>query len=225
MAAAAALVVVLVAGVTLWFLGHQSSNGSARSATSQPPATSPAESLPAGPAGSGSPSASSSKSVSPSASASSAPSSSGSGRPALPDGWRDYHDKTGFSIYVPDGWTRSQKNSMVYFRGDGRVLGIDQSDHPKSDPLADWRKKSSYRVSHGEFPGYHLVRLVSVDYLYKSADWEYTFNGSGGRQHVDNRNILASSHQAYAIYWQTSDATWSAHKDDLALVYASFRPK
>jgi hypothetical protein len=225
MAAAAALVVVLVAGVTLWFLGHQSSNGSARSATSRPPSPGPSSSVAAAPPASASTSASAPSSSSSSAPASSSSSAATSGRPALPGGWHDYHDKTGFSVYVPDGWSKSQKNSMVYFRGDGRVLGIDQSDHPKSDPLADWRKKSSYRVSHGEFPGYHLVRLVSVDYLYKSADWEYTFNGSGGRQHVDNRNILASSHQAYAIYWQTSDATWSAHKDDLALVYASFRPK
>jgi hypothetical protein len=143
----------------------------------------------------------------------------------LPAGWKDYRDKTGFSVYVPDGWTRSQKNSMVYFRGDGRVLGIDQSDQPKSDPLADWKEKAAYRVPRGDFPGYHLVRMESVNYLKKSADWEYTFDGSGSRQHVDNRNILASSKQAYAIYWQTSDAQWSSHKDDLALIYASFRPK
>jgi len=92
------------------------------------------------------PSASASASSSPSPSGSSSPPSSGSNsgstsgstsgsasaRPALPSGWHDYHDKTGFSVYVPDGWSKSQKNSMVYFRGDGRVLGIDQSDQPKS---------------------------------------------------------------------------------------------
>jgi serine/threonine protein kinase len=214
--AAVVLVVLLAAGGMLWLLDDRSPAKPTPSAASQPPVASPS----AAPASSTA--APTSASPTPSASPKV---SSGSGRPALPGGWKDYHDKTGFAIYVPEGWSRSQKGSMVYFRGDGRVLGIDQSSHPKSDPLADWREKASYRVSAGDFPRYHLVRMVPVDYLMKSADWEYTFDGGSGRQHVDNRNILASSHQAYAIYWQTSDASWSAHKDDLALVYASFRPK
>jgi eukaryotic-like serine/threonine-protein kinase len=225
--AAAVLSVLLIAGAALWFADHRSAGRSTSTEPSRPPSTGPSSSAAAAPPASASASTSASA---PSSSSSSAPASSSSstatsGRPALPGGWHDYHDKTGFSVYVPDGWSKSQKNSMVYFRGDGRVLGIDQSDQPKSDPLADWREKSSYRVSNGDFPGYHLVRLESVKYLKKSADWEYTFNGSGTRQHVDNRNILASSHQAYAIYWQTADADWNAHKEDLALIYASFRPK
>jgi hypothetical protein len=215
------LSILLVAGAAFWFFNGQAADRPARPEASPAPTVSPSAAT----------SSSSSPSGPSSSSPSSPPSSTGSSagstpaRPVLPSGWHDYHDKTGFEVYVPNGWSRSQKGTMVYFRGDGRVLGIDQSDHPKSDPLADWRKKSAYRVSNGDFPGYHLIRLAAVNYLKSSADWEYTFNGSGARQHVDNRNILASSHQAYAIYWQTSDSEWSAHKDDLALIYASFRPK
>jgi hypothetical protein len=217
------LALVLVVAAVLWFALRPSSNRSTATAPTPSAAHTTSAAAAAAPT---SASTSTGTSTSPSTAASSSPSaaSTGAALPKLPAGWHDYHDKTGFSIYVPNGWTRSQDGSMVYFRSAGHVLGIDQSKHPKSDPLADWRGKAAYRVSRGDFPGYHLIRLESVDYLKKSADWEYTFNGSGSRQHVDNRNIVASSHQAYSIYWQTTDAGWSAAHDDLTLIYQSFRP-
>jgi hypothetical protein len=153
---------------------------------------------------------------------------SGGTRPPLPAGWRDYHDKTGFSVYVPAGWTRSQKGTIVYFRDShtGRVLGIDQSDHPKSDPVADWRGQSAYRVKRGDFPNYHEIHIVAVpDYFISAADWEFTFSGrSGTRQHVNNRGFVVSKSQAYGIYWQTTDASWAANLPALRLIFASFRP-
>jgi eukaryotic-like serine/threonine-protein kinase len=146
--------------------------------------------------------------------------------PALPPGWRDYHDPTGFRVYVPVGWTKSQKGSIVYFRNyrTGRVLGIDQTDKPQWNPVADWRGKADYRVGRGDFPRYHEIRIVAVPYFRKAADWEYTFDGTSARQHVNNRGFVVSSHQAYGIYWQTRDADWAAARKDLQLVFDSFRP-
>ena len=146
--------------------------------------------------------------------------------PALPKGWRDYHDPTGFRVYVPSGWTRSKEGSIVYFRNyrTGRVLGIDQTDKPQPNPVADWRGKADYRVRRGDFPGYHEIHIVAVPYFRKAADWEYTFNGSSARQHVNNRGFVVSSSQAYGIYWQTRDADWNAARTDLQLVFDSFRP-
>jgi hypothetical protein len=147
-------------------------------------------------------------------------------RPALPAGWRDYHDPTGFRVYVPQGWTKSQKGSIVYFRNfrTGRVLGIDQTDKPQWNPVADWRGKADYRVRRGDFPGYHEIRIVAVPYFRKAADWEYTFDGRSARQHVNHRGFIVSNTQAYGIYWQTRDADWVAARTDLQLVFASFRP-
>jgi hypothetical protein len=147
-------------------------------------------------------------------------------RPALPSGWRDYRDPTGFRVYVPKGWTTSQKGSIVYFRSyrTGRVLGIDQTDKPQWNPVADWRGKADYRVSRGDFPGYHEIRIVAVPYFRKAADWEYTFDGSSARQHVNNRGLVVSNTQAYGIYWQTRDTDWAAARRDLQLVFDSFRP-
>jgi eukaryotic-like serine/threonine-protein kinase len=149
------------------------------------------------------------------------------GRPQLPAGWKDYKDPTGFSVYVPNGWVQSQAETMVYFRANnGRVLGVDQSPTPKPDPVADWRSQSAFRVGRGDFPGYSEVKIVAVDYFQKAADWEWEYNepAAGGRVHVNNRGLVTSPTQAYAIYWQTNSSDWAASQQDLQLVYDSFIP-
>ncbi len=146
------------------------------------------------------------------------------GRPELPDGWREYKDKTGFAVYVPEGWTRSQDRTMVYFRGDNKVLGIDQTDKPKSNPVKDWRGQADYRTSRGDFPGYKEIKIESVDYFRKAADWEFTFNRNGSRRHVNNRGTVVADDKAYGFWWETSDSAWDDSRDDLQLVFDSFVP-
>ncbi|MEV0902062.1 protein kinase [Actinoplanes sp. NPDC049802] len=150
--------------------------------------------------------------------------SAGSGRPALPPGWEEYTDPTGFSLYVPKGWKRTKERGIVYFRGDGKVLGIDQTDKPKSNPVADWRAQSEYRVGAGDFPNYREVKIEAVDYFRKAADWEFTFDRNGARQHVNNRGTVVRADKAYGFYWQTRDAVWDESRKDLELVFDSFQP-
>ncbi|GIM90549.1 serine/threonine-protein kinase [Paractinoplanes toevensis] len=220
--AAAVVAVVLLAGAGIaWVATRPDADASTVS-----PA--PSVSAPAPPAAA-TPSAAVSSAAAPStasstAPASVAPSAAGSTRPPLPAGWTDYRDPTGFSVYVPKGWTRSKEGGIVYFRASGRVLGIDQTDDPQWDPVADWRGKADYRVSHGDFPGYREMHIREVKYFLKAADWEFTFNRSGVRQHVNNRGVVTSKHQAYGFYWQTTDAGWKAAQKDLNLVFDSFQP-
>jgi serine/threonine protein kinase len=145
--------------------------------------------------------------------------------PPLPAGWQHYTDPTGFSVYVPAGWSRSKEGSIMYFRdpGSGRILGIDQTDRPEPDPVADWRQKAAYRVQRGDFPGYREIHIVAVPYFLKAADWEFTFDRRG-RQHVNNRGVVVSPSKAYGFYWQTRDADWAAARPDLQLIFDSFRP-
>jgi hypothetical protein len=185
-------------------------------ATTTPPATAPTTAAPTGGA-TGAPPATTA-----------APPGTGSGaartRPPLPAGWREHRDRTGFSVYVPAGWRESREGTMVYFRGSGRVLGIDQTDRPKSDPVADWRSQAGYRVERGDFPGYDQIRIESVRFWRKAADWEFTFGRGGSRQHVNNRGFVVADDQAYGIYWQTRDAEWDEARPDLQLIFDSFRP-
>jgi eukaryotic-like serine/threonine-protein kinase len=145
---------------------------------------------------------------------------------SLPPGWHTYVDRTGFSVAVPMSWTVSRRGSIVYFDepGGGRLLGIDQTDHPQPDPVADWRGKEQYRVARGDFPSYRRVRLVAVDYFLKAADWEFTYVRNGVRLHVNNRGFITSAHQAYGMWWSTPDSDWDRFLPDLRLIERSFRP-
>ena len=144
----------------------------------------------------------------------------------LPPGWRMYTDRTGFSVAVPANWPVTREGTMVYFRepGGGRVLGIDQTDKPHPDPVADWTEKEAYRVARGDFPGYRRVRLTEVDYFIKAADWEFTHLRNGRRVHVNNRGFITSPTQAYGMWWSTSDSRWNEYLPQLRLIQRSFRP-
>ncbi|MFI7601912.1 protein kinase [Actinoplanes sp. NPDC049681] len=225
--AAAIAVILVAAGAITWLAARSPGRTEARTT---PSATATATAAAPVPASAAPPS---------SAPASSAPASGGAtektaatspaaGRhlPPRPAGWRDYRDRTGFAVYVPEGWRRSKEGSIVYFRdpATGRVLGIDQTDDPQWNPVADWRGKADYRVGAGDFPGYHEIHIREVRYFRKAADWEFTFDGSSSRQHVNNRGFVVDADQAYGIYWQTRDADWDGARDDLQLVFDSFRP-
>ncbi|MCO8269822.1 serine/threonine protein kinase [Actinoplanes sp. TRM 88003] len=232
--AAAATVVALIAGLVVWGVTRPDSDRE-----TPPVAGGQVTSAPGTPAASPETSAAASAVAPPptkaaGSAATTAPaddddsgSGSGSGLPELPEGWRDYRDQTGFAVYVPEGWTRSREKTMVYFRDSttGRVLGIDQTRKPAPDPVADWRGKADYRVSIGDFPSYREIHIREVDYFQKAADWEFTFTRNGTRQHVNNRGVITSSKQAYGFYWQTPDSSWTRYRDDLQLVFDSFRPR
>jgi hypothetical protein len=113
---------------------------------------------------------------------------------------------------------------MVYFRGDGRSLGIDQTDQPRPDPVADWRGQAATRVRKGDFPNYNEIRIEAVPYWQKAADWEFTYGSGSRRSHVNNRGLVVSERKAYGIWWQVPDSEWAAARPDLQLVFDSFRP-
>jgi eukaryotic-like serine/threonine-protein kinase len=153
-----------------------------------------------------------------------APGSSGPG--PLPAGFFWYHDRTGFLIGVPQGWQVSHEGHLVYVRdpGSGRFLIIDQTTHPKPDPLADWRQQEASRRD--TYPGYHLIRLAAVSYAQaeRAADWEFTYYSGSQLVHVLNRNILANAHHAYALYWSTPASEWQASFHYFRAFAATFRP-
>jgi hypothetical protein len=218
--AVAALAVVVAVGIA-WAVTGRTGDPEAKPTAS---AGAPTAGLPAGgPATSATPSPAASAEA-PSSPAPPSPTPTGAERPQLPAGWVEYTDDTGFSLYVPAGWKRSKEGSIVYFRGDGKILGIDQTDEPKSNPVKDWRTQADNRVAGGDFPQYDEVGINAVDYFLKAADWEFTFMRDGVRRHVNNRGTVVSKNRAYGIYWQTPDSEWAESRDDLQLVFDSFVP-
>ena len=145
---------------------------------------------------------------------------------ALPAGWHVHRDPTGFSVAVPDGWTIERRGTIVYFHepNGSRLLGIDQTNQPQPDPVADWAGKEKYRVARGDFPSYQRVRLEAVNYFIKAADWEFTYVRDGVRLHINNRGFITSPTQAYGMWWSTPDSQWAASAPALALIQRTFTP-
>jgi eukaryotic-like serine/threonine-protein kinase len=179
------------------------------------------------------PTASAGRSTSPSP-ASSAPASPSSGTPGggsgtaqLPAGYYRFTNSTGFSIGVPAGWQISHVGHYVYIQdpsSPGVFLLIDQSNTPKPNPLADWQQQAANRES--TYQDYHLIRLQSVRYpqAEKAADWEFSYVRNGQAVRVLNRNVLANSDHAYALYWTTPDSAWNADYHFFQAFAATFRP-
>jgi eukaryotic-like serine/threonine-protein kinase len=144
---------------------------------------------------------------------------------ALPAGWHWYHDQTDFTVAVPDGWSMSRRDGIVYFKdpSNGRLLGIDQTNQPHWDPVADWTQQSQYRVAHGDFPGYQQIKIASVDYHLAAADWEFTYDDNGVRTHVINRGAVFGQHQAYGFYWSTPDSLWASNLPNFQLITSTFQ--
>ena len=168
---------------------------------------------------------------SPSPSASSAPApttgSSGTGKPVfvLPPGWQMRNDGTGFSVPVPDGWQFGRdSDGRALWRNPSHslLLLIDQSRHPKSNPVQDWLNNEAARRS--GYRNYHRIKIVAVDYWDKAADWEFTYTNNGTTLHVLNRGFITAPDQAYSIYWSTPAKQWSSDEKQLAVILAGFRP-
>ena len=152
-----------------------------------------------------------------------------SGQPgpaAIPAGYHEFRNSTGFSIAVPDGWRVSHQGHYVYLLppSGAEFLLIDQSDHPQPDPLKDWQQQEASRES--TYPGYHRIRLQAVHYpqAEKAADWEFTYYHQGVLTHVLNRNVLANSQHAYALYWSTPESQWSQSWHLFKVMQGTFRP-
>ncbi|WP_306368372.1 serine/threonine-protein kinase [Nocardiopsis sp. CC223A] len=119
------------------------------------------------------------------------------------DGLAVHEDSSGFTVEYPDGWTLRREGNMVYFDNpDGGYLLVDQTDDPGPDAAQDWRDFAP--VGSGNFPGYELIGIEEVeddwtDAYITAADWEFTYDGRGGRMHAVNRGFHTEE-KGYALF-------------------------
>ncbi|MFA1548475.1 serine/threonine-protein kinase [Actinomadura chokoriensis] len=208
-AAVVLVIIVVVAGIAL-ASGDDGKEGRKTGATT-PPGGAATPSTPATP--SGSPSA-----------------SQGSG--GLPAGFTMHKDSSGYSVPVPKSWSGPEhKQGGDYFYSPDRraYLQIDQTDDPGDSAIGDWRRQE--RGGAG-FPGYKQIRIAPTgDHPPvpdtgdgdDSADWEFTFDGDGGRVHILNRGFVTKGH-GYALLLRAPDADWDKVYADLQPVYRFFKP-
>ncbi len=211
--AAAVAIAVLAAGTAVLVGHYRSSGDDARRPT---PSPTPPTSGPATPT-----------STPPTTPAT--PTTPPSSPPPVPDG---YHLASvpgrGYSVPVPDGWTR-------------------QKAGPKGDDEADWVSpdgKSGLKVSALDFgtsdPYQHLVALEpqtqsQVDDYHRerldstqqfggpAAIWEFTFQGSKRRYHAIDLDFGKPGGIEYAVYLNAPDAKWQEQLPVFQNAVAGFR--
>jgi hypothetical protein len=133
----------------------------------------------------------------------------------VPAGYQLYTDPSGFKIVLPQ-WMTDQgvgyRATSHKFGGHGLTLLVDWQSPANSSALADWQ--SSDAAGPGTFNGYQRIQVAQVTYgqWTNAADWEWTFNGSGGtRLHSLNRGFVVDNGKyGYALLWTAPDADWSS---------------
>ncbi len=144
----------------------------------------------------------------------------------LPDGWSRYEDpEEGWSIGVPPGYARSDRNGQVQFRDDEqrRTLRIEASA-PRGEPLEVFEEFS--RALEGSLQDYEQLRLEPTEYLGQpAADLEFTFFDTATLRVLDRTFVDESGTQAYALYWQVNEAGWDDARPVLDQLLETFRPR
>jgi len=226
LSAVVALVVLALIGTTVGILVSRNSGGSADHASggakgaagagsSHSAAASGAGAGVSG-SGSGAPSSSapgSGAGSSPASSAASDPSSAGSSGGALPAGFHLYTDRAhGFSIAVPNGYTRTQAKSSdaVAFAGPNQqFLEIDWNTHPSTTALGAWQAEEP--SASGGYPDYRRLTLRKVTYKngWDAADWEWLYNTGDWTKHSRNEDFVVDKNHAYSIWWTAFQKEWN----------------
>ena len=128
----------------------------------------------------------------------------------VPSGYKLHTDELGFSLAVPKGWERRVDGSQVDFVSpDGtqflRIGQVPQAEDDAKDAWLDQEESVSESLA-----GYQRIRIEDVEYRdWEAADWEFTWEGSGGTIHVLDRGFITDP-RGFAIYMSAPDSVWES---------------
>ncbi|MFJ9540381.1 serine/threonine-protein kinase [Streptomyces sp. NPDC101225] len=98
--------------------------------------------------------------------------------PSAPSGYRVADDPAGFSLAVPEGFTREPQGERVFYMSPGETfrLGIKPAEPDPGGPLAVMRRSAARGPDTN--PGYHDGRVTATTHRgHPAALWEFTWNG------------------------------------------------
>jgi eukaryotic-like serine/threonine-protein kinase len=133
---------------------------------------------------------------------------------ALPSGLGWYRDAAGFTLAVPDGWTRSASGGTTCF-GDpagNRALIVNSGAPVTRQPLRYWQTAEKAARADGSLPGYTRVSMGVLLLKHGGADWEYSWQPPRGpRQHTRRVLLATDATHDYFLQWTTRDQDWSVN--------------
>ncbi|WP_249375627.1 serine/threonine-protein kinase [Streptomyces sp. I05A-00742] len=107
-----------------------------------------------------------------------------------PEGYHTVKDPAGFTLAVPDGYTRSFEPPRVFYYSPGKEfrIGVLISDPKEEGPIGVMRNSASQAPD--RYPGYRDGRVSRTTHKgNQAASWEFTWNGfedSAGARHTDD---------------------------------------
>ena len=147
-------------------------------------------------------------------------------RPPVADGYRRVKDRLGFSVDVPEGWTRRAQDGgqqVDYIAPSGRTgLKFGVLDFAGNSPIKHWRELEP--EVREKSPGYRKLRMNETTFLGQDAAiWEYTWQGSARTYHAIDLGFGQEGEQHYALYLSAPDAEWGTAKPYFDMAVKTFR--
>ncbi|MFD5544126.1 serine/threonine protein kinase, partial [Streptomyces sp. NPDC127079] len=106
------------------------------------------------------------------------PTPAANGNRTAPSGYRFARDPAGFSLAVPEGFTRDPQGERVFYLSPGQTfrLGIKVSEPVTGGPGTVMRRAAAEGPSTN--PGYHDGRVTDTTHSgHPAAFWEFTWKG------------------------------------------------
>ncbi|MDX3240008.1 serine/threonine protein kinase, partial [Streptomyces sp. ME03-5709C] len=115
----------------------------------------------------------------------------------------------GFSVPVPDGWTRQvQGDEVVYVDPSGLAgLRIGTLDYAASDPLEHFEDEERQTIP--KLEGYERLRMQSTRWRDRpAAVWEFTFQGKARGFRAIDLGFGEPGGREFAVYLSAPTAQW-----------------
>jgi tRNA A-37 threonylcarbamoyl transferase component Bud32 len=169
-------------------------------------------------------------SVSASASASDTPAAS-AGAPSVPKGWVRVDDPAGFSLLLPEGWTRKAENGQIDYSPDGgeHFLRVAIDESPDfDDPYQHQLDLEQQLTRLSEYQRVSLEENVYRDR--KGALWDFTWTALAkdsefpGPRRAIEQAYLGRDGAEYLIYMSAPAADWATASEQFTTVLRGWRP-
>ncbi len=148
----------------------------------------------------------------------------------LPEGWRRVHDPKGFSLAVPDGWTREVDHTQIDYTPDhgNHFIRISVDDSP------DWGSAYEHQIDLEKrihtLPHYRRIRLESNAFRDQDSSlWEFDWTADpsdtvSGPRHAIEQTYFDRDGTEYAIYMSSPAVDWNKTHDQFKVVLRSWQP-
>ncbi|WNI17331.1 serine/threonine-protein kinase [Actinacidiphila sp. ITFR-21] len=147
--------------------------------------------------------------------------------PPVPAGYHLFSNPDrGYSLPVPDGWTKQVTHDgeqVDFIDPTQRIdLKISSLDFASTSPYAHWTSLESQ--TRGQVDDYHRERLdPTTRFGDPAAIWEFTFQGSVREYHAIDLGFGRPGQTEYAVYLSAPDAEWDRQRPVFDTAVAGFR--